>query len=270
MHNHLKTGGWFSRINVNEVIDKARKRLGSGGVLGVVNFSPTRRYEDFASFPGYERQDFGNALYFPNQDIIVVKGEEMETILPSGEQVDLLALGMNKGQHPKPRRTLDDRLKEIKEMGGILGADHPFHKDGIGPFLEIHKGYLGKFDFLEVHNGECALWLPGYAKANEKALEFFNHVRTQNPALCNTLGKLVSSDGHSIYEIGRSNMSLPSISLRNRDSIVSSLRNGMVYAANENLPCKRHNSYDGAVDHIAKWVYLKVARKTKIFPTGCL
>ena len=259
LHNHLKTGGFLPMaIDVNKVIDKARARLGRQGVLGVVNYYPSKRYEDFANDGTYMRKDIGNALYFPEKQIIVIKGEEVEAKLPGGfGQIDLLFLGVYKNKHPKHGRTLPDAIKEARDFGALVGADHPFHHGGVGPYLEVNLEILNELDFMEVHNGECAIWFPGYGGANVKAQIFFEKIRTNFPELQSTLGKLVASDGHSKFEIGSSYMEIPRLDLTDRNTIVSSLKEGLIYAANNNPSERRHNSYFGAAKHIAEWAIRK-------------
>jgi len=263
LHNHLKTGGSLPRtIDVNQVIDKARVRLGRQGVLGVINYFPSKRYEDFVQDGTYMRRDIGNALYFPDKQIIVVKGEEVEARLPGGcGQVDLLFFGVDKNKHPQHGRILSDAIKEARDLGALVGADHSFHHSGIGPYLENNPDLLGALDFFGVHNGEAAIWLPGYSKANKKAQQFFNMVRKYHKELRHTLGKLVSSDGHSKFEIGSSYMEIKKLDLTDRNTIVSSLKEGLIYAANNDLPDKRYNSYFGAAKHIAEWAVRKMGVK---------
>ena len=54
LHNHLRTRSDMHGL-FNPAIDKTKKRLGAGGILGVVNFDD-RRYEDFIEQRGYERE----------------------------------------------------------------------------------------------------------------------------------------------------------------------------------------------------------------------
>lgn len=266
-HNHLKTGGFPPRnIDVNRVIDTARARLGEGGILGVINYPPATRYEDLASSRGYDRQDLGNAVYFPDQSITVIKGVEFEVKLPDGRYVDLLVLGLDKDKSPTSRRNLKDAIREVRDLGALIGVDHPFHKDGAGPFLERNPEYLWGFDFFETHNGEASLWLPGHSNSNQRAQNFFDKVRRTYEELETRLGKLVSSDGHSIREIGSSWMEIPALNLANRDTIVASLKQGMVDAASLNLLDQREAPYTGAFKHISEWVYVKTARKFKFLP----
>lgn len=108
LHNHLRTRSRMSGL-FNRTIDTARQKLGRGGVIGLVNFSD-RRYENFSGERGYERQDMGNALYTPVQDILVVKGQEVPT-----QDGHLLVLGLEKDKHLKENRTLHDSVKEAKD-----------------------------------------------------------------------------------------------------------------------------------------------------------
>ena len=81
LHNHLRTSSNLQDEDFNQSIDLAHRRLGSGGVFGMINFSDTR-YEKFSELGGYQRVYVGpqkNAIYVPEKDILVVKGQEVPT-----------------------------------------------------------------------------------------------------------------------------------------------------------------------------------------------
>ncbi len=102
----------------------------------------------------------------------IIKGAEFEVKLPDGRYADVLVLGLEEGRNPVSRRPLKDAIKETRDLGALIGVDHPFHKDGLGPFLRENPEYLFGFDFFEVHNGEASLWLPGFRNANRRAQHF--------------------------------------------------------------------------------------------------
>jgi hypothetical protein len=266
LHEHLKTGGWPGKIKVNSVVDKAVRTLGENGVLGVTNYSPATRYEDLANSRGYERDNLGNALYFRDQKIVVVKGDEIMVRLPEG-RAEILALGTEEGKHPRHNRPLEDTLREIHDLRGIAGIIHPFHLDGLGPYLMEDVSHLEGIDFFETFNGEASLWLPGATRSNQKAEEFFAEVRTKYLYSLRNLGRSVASDGHSIYEIGANWIQIPALDLTDRGTIVESLRQGLMIAANQNLEAKDDTSgvnITGALDHLVKAIIGKSARKLGI------
>lgn len=203
LHNHLRTTSYFREGDFNRAVDIGQKRLGEGGIFGVVNFSDTR-YEKFSELKGYERVFVGeeeNGVYVPERDILIVKGQEVPT--RSGH---LLVMGLPKNKHIKERRTLVDTISEARDKRGIVIADHPFYRDGIGHTLLASPELIEGIDAIESFNGEAALWIPKLTpgRANRKAEKFSDYVRgyTFSRAM-KRLGRLTSSDGHSFLELGR-------------------------------------------------------------------
>jgi hypothetical protein len=249
LHNHLRMDKLRGRKNntFNEVIDAAAKKLECGGVFALANYGD-KRFEDFSELLGYDRIQFNNALYVPEKEIWVVKGEEIET-----KQGHMLALGVDKYKKIAFGRNIKDTIKEAKDLGALIGVDHPFYLEGAGEFLiDSHQNYFGDIHFWEVHNGEAALWIPGMTKrkANDRANDIFNELKGDYQ----NLAKSVASDGHSIYELGSSYMEIPKISGTNRKEIVDSLYNSMLAATNQNMPDKRTNNYIGAINHCAHMI----------------
>ena len=125
LHNHLRTRSDMHGL-FNPAIDKTKKRLGAGGILGVVNFDD-RRYEDFVSQKGgYEREKIGrNAIYVPEKDILVVKGQEVPT-----QDGHILVIGLNYGVNLERKRSLKDTIANALDENGIIILDHPFYYEG--------------------------------------------------------------------------------------------------------------------------------------------
>lgn len=218
----------------------------------MVNFYD-RRYEEFVKLKGYSKDALGkciNGIYVPSKDIIVVKGQEVPT-----KQGHLLVLGLEYDVHLKNGRPLEDTLKEANDHNGIIVADHPFYREGLGPYLESHQDLLQDFDALETHNGEAALSLFGLLpfRANEKAREFYKKITLDNKYL----GALSSSDGHSFYELGSS---WTEIEQPEKRDFVNSLRQSI---RNTSISTERQNvdSRLGALDHIIDLVSIKAASK---------
>jgi len=243
LHNHLKTRSEMSGL-FNPVIDVIERKLGTGGVLGLINFEDNR-YEEFIQQKGYERVDLSNAVYIPEKDVLVVKGQEVPT-----KQGHLLVLGLRKDISMKSGRTLEDTIKEANDNDGIIIADHPFYCEGIGSYLTENPELLQKFDGIEVHNSEAALRLPFLTpkNANKKAKKFFNSWRETYD-----LAEIYSSDGHSLREIGRDytniRMPLDYQSVESSEELIIALRNGL--KASRHLPKGLHkNSRTDALIHI--------------------
>ncbi len=226
LHNHLRTSSRMSGL-FNPTVDLIQKRLGPGGVIGLINFTD-HRYEDFAQQRRDETVNLGNAIYVPEKDILIVKGQEVPTA-----EGHLLVLGIEEDKHLKEGRSLDDTIKEARDNNGVTIADHPFYRDGIGLALKANPvKYLGKtadgglIDAVEIHNGEAALNLWGlFPKgANPAAYQFCAKLSWDNYLS----GEIAVSDGHSLYELGKSwtslKMPIRYEELKSSEKVVSSLR----------------------------------------------
>ncbi|MBD3355043.1 hypothetical protein GF361_03590 [Candidatus Woesearchaeota archaeon] len=251
LHNHLRTSSRMDGL-LEKAVGRAYKSLKAGGssrgtkILGVVNFSD-KRFEDLVEQKtSYDktRQDLSNALYFQEQNLLIVKGQEVPT-----EQGHLLVIGLNKGTHLKDGRTLLDTIKEARDNDGIVIADHPSYRDGIGPYLLKNQDLIPNFDAIEIHNGEAALWIPGVApmNSNRKARKMYeNYIEYNFP----DVGAVSFSDGHSIREIGRSYTCLTmGDAFEQPEKILSNLRTSIQNASPED--CVRKNAQLGALKHIA-------------------
>jgi len=215
LHNHFRTGSSFKDEDFDKVIDIAAERIGENGVLGLTNFNDSR-YESFINLKGYDRQNLGNAVYIPEKKILIVKGQE----IPAKEG-HILALGIKENKHLKWGNSLEDTIKEAKDNNGIIVADHPFFKYGLGDYLKNNLNYLKDFDGIEVFNGEC-VGIPGLTpfKANKKSSEFLKVLRKQGYSI----GGIATSDSHSFYEIGKNYSHLGVLDIKNSETIASSLR----------------------------------------------
>lgn len=243
LHNHLRTTSSFKDADFNKAIDKIRKRLGVGGVLGLINFADDR-YEDLISRPGYERQNIGNAVYVPEKDVLIVKGQEIPT-----QQGHLLVLGIEQNKHMISGRSLKDTLKEAKDNNGTIIADHPFYIDGIGGYLSEHPELMKDIDALEVINGEAHFGVP-FTRipfgANQKAIDFYRDIRTSQEHL----GAIASSDGHSFYEIGRAYTHISRPDIQNSIKLADSLRKSVREASYLTSQTNKLAGVIGAIDHV--------------------
>ncbi len=198
LHNHLRTSSILEDSDFNNSIDVASKKLGAGACFGMINMHD-RRYEKFVNLKGYDREWVGdnkNAIYIPEKDVLVVRGQEITT-----KQGHLLVLGLGYDIHLKNGISLEDTLKKARDNNGTIIADHPFYMEGTGNYLEKNLKLLEYFDAIEVHNGEAAFGLPVSPfsiGANKNAQEFYKIIKKYY----NHLGAIASSDGHSIEEIG--------------------------------------------------------------------
>lgn len=255
LHNHLRTSSNVKEGDFNRAIDVAQKRLGFNGTFGLINFADAR-YENFANSKGYERQNIGNAVYIPEKNILVVKGQEVRT-----KEGHLLVLGLKQNTHLKSGTdiALEDAIKEAKDNNGILIADHPFYREGIGRNLQENPELLKKIDGMEIFNGE-AVFIPGLTprKANKKAMDFFEELERQGK----NIGGIASSDGHSLYELGKNYTLIPQLNISNSEALIESLRQGIKEAPSNGI--KTHTSRIGAYDHILDLAFYAALKKLHI------
>jgi len=244
LHNHLKTGSYMPEGIFNRTAEIVRRRLGEGGIIGLVNFED-RRYEDFSELSGYERVDFGNALYVPEKDVMIVRGQEVPT-----KHGHLLVLGLKKGKNLKGGRSLEDSLKEARDENGIIIADHPFYKEGIGHSIDNLPEDNVFFDAIEVHNGS-SVWIPFVTPRNSNEESELFYLLNTLITSAHSIGAISASDGHSLYELGRSytRLEMPQYNeIKDAEQLVDCLKIAIRKARPED--CVRKNSRLGAIKHL--------------------
>ncbi|MCK5043774.1 hypothetical protein KAR52_02125 [Candidatus Pacearchaeota archaeon] len=253
LHNHLKTLSGMNGL-FNKTIDKISFSLDVGGLMGLVNYED-KRYESFIGLKGYNRENLGNAIYIPEKDILIIKGQEIPT-----KQGDLLVLGLDENQYLQSGRSLEDTFKEAKDNNGIIITDHPFYFAGVGYYLKRNPRLLEYLDGMEIHNGEANIWIPKIAPANANKIsqEFYEEIKNNYD-----MGAISCSDGHSLYEIGSSYIFLEKPNIENSEKLNESLRKS-IRGHKDFYQDKQTNSNIGAIDHISKLVGLKVLQKLGI------
>ena len=213
----------MSIFDFNNVIDRAHKKLGDGGILGITNYHD-ERYERFAQRPGYERQNLGNAVYIPERDMLIVKGQTIPT-----KEGPLCAMGISSRKHVPEHLSLEETIKVIQEQNGIIIVPGPYRLCGIGAFLESRPHYLESCDAIEVFNGQGTLWLPGLLErhANERAAAWYKRMKQTYTHL----GAITASNGSSLREIGRNNtlMEMPECysALQTKEDVIATLRHAI-------------------------------------------
>ena len=251
LHNHLAT---FEHMpNFNKTLDIASKKLGKGGILGLVN-GKDNRYEKFISQKGYERQDFKNCIYVPEKDILVVKGQEVFT-----NQGHLLAYGLEERFNLENSRNLEESLISSKDNKALIILPHPFFIDGLGPYLEKNKDLLNYFNGIEIFNGE-ALW------GNKEAQEFYNKLKLEMAFGGHEIGACSFSDGHSLYEIGNCCTPITKLWKQNYNSatgeeIIDSLKLAIAWNHDFSIGYKKNFSSLGFLDHSIKVLPLLLYEK---------
>ncbi len=216
LHNHLRTDSRIHLLNFDKVLNTTERRLGHPSTIGLVNYKD-QRFEDFCKLFSdfYKSHYLQNALYIPFYDVTIIKGQEVPT-----KQGDLLVIGLERDVHLKNGRDLSDTLKDAKDKDGITICCY----ENID-YLKAHPETLKEVDAIETFNGEANLWIPGIIerKANDKAQRFYNQAKKDYPHL----GEFISSDGHSLYELGRSWMEIPALNLESASKLNESLRKGL-------------------------------------------
>ena len=238
LHNHLKSSSRLDDSYFNLAIDIASERLGPGGTFGMINFDD-KRYERFIRSHGYERVYVGenrNAVYVPEKDILIVKGQEVPT-----QQGHLLILGLGYDEHMKQHQSLEFTLEEARGKNATIILDHGFSRlaGGAGEYLRQRGNHplLEQIDAIEVHNGEVSLFPP----SNLQAQLFYNGISTYET------GAISTSDGHSLYELGTSWTEIDEINRENKKYFLKSLKESVRNTRYAQM--KKYRSLIGAIDH---------------------
>lgn len=263
-HEHLRTCSRITPDLVSRTLDKARERLGPGGVFGVINFnsrtSEDPRWNQFAEHSiNHGIKDFGNSLYFPAYDLLAIRGQEIPTQIGH-----LLAICLPKGVNISHGLSFPYTVKQINEAGGLAIVDHPFGKDGCGKRLQNFRESLEGVFGYEVFNAEVSP--QSFGQANRRAKNELVYIN----ALKNKVLPIISQDGHSLYEFARTHMDIfmpqsyssfhgPNFS----ESVKNSLVDGVKLAYINHLESKkdRVSGTIGAVDHIADLILLTALGK---------
>ena len=120
----------------------------------------------------------------------VILGEEVMT--DSGE-----IIGLYIHENIKPMMTPEETIREIKRQGGIVYVPHPYDEKRYKTVLKetyIEK-YKDEIDCIECHNGRNIS-----TRFDEKQKEI---------AEKHGIPKVIGSDAHTIFEVGRNYMLMP-------------------------------------------------------------
>ncbi|MBS3094677.1 hypothetical protein J4474_03355, partial [Candidatus Pacearchaeota archaeon] len=111
-------------------------------------------------------------------------------------------------------------------------------------------------DFIEVHNGNAWIPLPGYFNSNKKAQEFYKEIEMEYPHL----GAICSSDGHTVNEVGSSYSEIKDVIFSGPETLTEQLRKSVREHKGWSED-KRKNSYFGASVHTLGMIPLKILEK---------
>lgn len=265
-HNHWRTSSRVNDTDLEVAATKAtnEKSLGIGAVIGLVNCEDAR-FEETVDRARKRKKTIvhslgNNAVYLPEiGGAMVVKGQQVPT-----SQGNILFLGVDRDTYimhdvPVKDRTLIDTLAAGKKVGAIAIIPQPFYRGGIfqtnsgaGINRVLSKQQMAEFVFgYEIHNGAAEFSLPKIAPkhANEKAFDEFDRlggIREMFPGL----HTIVTSDGHSFWEIGSSHMEIPMplyyTEMDSSKKVVNALEYGIQQSNLRNLRVKKsHSSLGG-------------------------
>ncbi len=249
LHNHFST---MSRVlDPNKVADRVRETLGEGGICALVNYDD-RRFEAFAEKAEPHGDRFGNAVYFPDRKVTIIKGEEVPTL-----QGDLLVLGLEEGRHLTPRKELDWSLCEARDNDGIIIIPHPYFHSNVGSALEKNPENLKNIHAIEARNGNasaCANNIADYLWYSTTTMGKFGKYSGR-------VGWLSSSDGHSFREVGSSYSGICRFDFSDAKSLNDGLKEAIkIYPSK----FRANRSYIGLSIHAAILLPLKIASKMGI------
>lgn len=231
LHYHLKKS--FCENDFDKIICKIEKRLDRGGILGVINYNDFR-YENFTKLKkGYDIQNLENAIYIPKKEILIIKGQEI-----LNKNGHLVILGVKENHFLKNKRTLEDSLKEAKDLNGIVIAPHPFFIFGSGNHLRKNPKLLEYLDGIEIYNGQAFF-------GNKKAKIFYDLIKEDYD-----IGAVSFSDGNSLREVGSSYTLLEKPNIHDlTQTLKNSIKNHKDYSND-----KQHLSFLGSLGHSIKTI----------------
>ena len=259
LHNHLGTESAILEKGFDAGVDIAFERLGTGGIVGLINFedaystADNRTFDVFYNQDGkYERENLGNAIYVPEKDLLFVRGEEI-ALTERNKETHLLVLGTHIGSRIKYGEDLETTIEMAQQKKGVVVLDHPFFKYGLfynfGDCDEDSLQSLQGVDALETHNGLACLpvFNPFYLNPNGVAQEFYKSLRSKFPGV----GAIFSSDGKSFDEIG-SSYSILEMPASYKDLGSSELNESLRKAIRKSkgISGRKINSYLPALKHV--------------------
>lgn len=136
----------------------------------------------------------------------IIVGEEIKT--KQGE-----IIGFYLSEYIEPGLDVQVTIDKIRQQNGLIGVPHPFkrHGNSDSPLAEEFLCQLvDQFDIIEIFNGRNRT-----DGANTRAKEFAE--KYDKP-------QSVGSDGHAIYELGHTYISLPEY--QGKETLMEQLRHG--------------------------------------------
>ena len=134
--------------------------------------------------------------FFKKRKIEVIVGEEIFT--KEGE-----VIGLYLTKKIEPNLSLKETIEEIKKQKGLVYVPHPYDKKRYKTVLSYEniKKIANNIDFIECHNGRNVK--KSYSDKQEEIASSLN------------LKKIIGSDAHTFYELGRNYCVVNSIEKKN-------------------------------------------------------
>lgn len=154
MHCHTKEGSLDALASMEEYVNRLIE-LGYDGMM----------ITDHNSYKGYEHwlavKDNIQGTLKNDKRFIVLKGIEYDTH-NCGHMLIVLPDGISSRIFEARGLSVEQLLKMVHELGGIIGPAHPYG-NGYYAIMRTHKGkkhpeIIEKFDFIETFNGKTNLF----------------------------------------------------------------------------------------------------------------
>lgn len=134
--------------------------------------------------------------FFEKHSIKVIVGEEIFT--EDGE-----IIGLYLTEKILPNLSVEETIQEIRKQNGLVYIPHPYDEKRYKTVLKLEKleKIVEQVDFIECHNGRNVK--ESYSERQNELAEKYN------------LRKIIGSDAHTFYEVGRNYCLVNSINREN-------------------------------------------------------
>lgn len=168
---------------------------------------------------------------FEKKGLKVVIGEEIMT--SNGEIIGLfLKKKIEKGMCP------NKTIEEIIKQGGIVYIPHPFDLKRNKSVLDIKyiRNNVDRISLMEVHNGRNIS--KEYSKKQREIAEKFNFI------------KVVGSDAHTIFELGRNYMEIDNFNTK--EQFIDAISNAKITSASCLKVCHNLTKFSKCIKFVIK------------------
>ncbi len=253
LHNYLRTSNIFSEGFAEKALERASKKLGKGAVIGVADVDEHRYSKVKRGAENYLTHDLGVGFCVLGLDITVLRGERVFT-----KEGNILVLGLNEDEHVQSGRSIEDTLKQAKDYNASIVLSNFSSRNKSREVILTNLNLLTYVDAVEVHNGSQV-----FTDQNNTAQLFYEVYRNKFD-----IGAIITSGGHSGYEIGSSWTLIPTLDYTSEAHLKKSIKEVLKQRRTPEME-HRSNSYIGATHHLVKhYLWSKQAGKRKIDERG--